>query len=301
MGFGYFFHKFYWLVREKPLHFVVAFLFACIERSRDVLFTRVRSSEFSIMKIEDWFTSMDYDLGVELYQNAPNAKNRTLTQLKRGKSNRNMSLLISELRKLKKANLPLSKTTTSTKTKPKKVKLPQTDAAIHLELTRKQQKEDSAKSYFQKIKYGELPPELKIRFRLLKELFYDMCDLKYALNDLPEEAENEALEIILQIEDLDEQRTNIWEELEYWQTHKTLLPTKTENDFSDLDPHKLLLKKASLKSSIHKMNKRLEAWRENAGNETDKLKARKINQQIIRTEKKLHQNKIDLQKIEDLL
>ncbi|WP_283640112.1 hypothetical protein [Mesonia mobilis] len=255
------------------------------------------------MKIEDWFTSMDYNLGVELYQNAPNAKNRTLTQLKRGKSNRNMSLLISELRKLKKANLPLTKTTTSTKTKPKKVKLPQTDTAIHLELTRKQQKEDSAKSYFQKIKYGELPPELKIRFRLLKDVFYDMCDLHYALLEVPEDSkyDDDALEIMLQIEALDDRRTTIWKELDHWQTHKTLLPTKTENDFSALDPHKLLLKKASLKSSIHKMNKRLEAWRDNVEKETDKLKARKINQQIIRTEKKLHQNKIDLQKIEDLL
>ena len=255
------------------------------------------------MKVEDWFKDMNYSVGVELYQNSPNVKNRTLSQLKRGKSNRTMSLLISELRKLKKVNIPHQQNQTTKVTQPKKVNLPVNDESIQQELLRQQAKEESSKSYFQKIKYGELPAELKLRYRLLKDLFYDMCDLHFALLDVPEESkhDNEALEIMFKIEALDERREMIWKELEHWQSHKTILPTTTENDFSKMSPQKLLLKKASLKSSIHKMNKRLENWKEEAKKIEDKTDLKKKNQQINRTEKKLHQNEINLQKIEDLL
>ncbi|TXK73944.1 hypothetical protein [Mesonia sp. HuA40] len=253
------------------------------------------------MKIENWFKNKDYKEGVEILKSSSSAKARIISLLERGKSNRNMALLIAELRKLKKVNLPQSKAQITSATKPKKVNLPLQDVSVQQEALRAKQKDESSSNYFKKIRYGELPPELKIRFRQLKDLFYDFCDLKYQLNDLPDELEEEALAIILKMEDLDQQRDVIWKELDHWQNFKTKLPTATDNDYSDWGPKKLYAKKASLNSSISKMNKRLKKWNEEIDLLKDKAAIKKKRQQISRTEKNLHKNKIDLQKIETLL
>lgn len=246
---------------------------------------------FLKMQAKDWFKKQDYNEGVNIYAQSTGAKRKLLSTLKRGKSSRNMALLISELRKL---------INTEAKEVPRKKK-PVKPQEKPVELERNQVKAEAAKSYFQKIRYGELPAELKLRFRKLKDVFYDMCDLKFEMNDLPDEAEGESLRIQIEIEKLDEQRSTIWKELEHWQNYKTMLPTKTEDDFSGLDAMGLLLKQASLKSSIHKMKKRLAEWKDRLEAGENKIEARKIAQQINRTEKKLHQNEINLRKVEELL
>lgn len=248
------------------------------------------------MEIQDWFKNKNYEEGIRIYETSAKVKTRTLATLRRGKSMRNMALLISELRKIKNQKLkPEPSPVVHAKPPPKKEPETQT------KLERNQIKEESSKAYFQKIRYGELPPELKLRFRKLKDLFYDMCDLKFLANDLPDEAEEEALELQLQIEILDERKDGIWKELEHWQNFKTILPTKTDDDFSKLTPQELFLKKASLTSSIHKMKKRIDKWKTNLEQEEDKLTARKIAQQINSTEKKLQKNELNLVKVEDLL
>ena len=210
-----------------------------------------------------------------------------------------MSILCRELRRLKK-EAPVKKS----KPRPKVILVSTPTIATpasQIQEERKESKARSADTYFKKIKYGELPAELKVRFRLAKDIFYDMCDLKFALNDLPDSAEHQALDIQLQIEALDEQRETIWKELEHWQEYKTMLPTKADEDFSQLTPQKLFLKKANLASSISKMSKRIESWKNDLEKEPDKEKRLKISQQINRSQKKLHQHEINMRKIEELL
>ena len=242
----------------------------------------------------------DYQEGVELYGNTPGCNQRILSQLQRGKNSRNLSILIRELRKVK-----TSRPVAPKKQKPKAVSKVSQKSVVKTspeeELKQKEAARQSVDKFFQRIRYGELPGELKVRFREAKDLFYDMCDLKVLLNSLANHAEDKALEIMLQIESLDTRKDMIWKELEHWQNYKTLLPTKSDEDFSKLSPQKLFLKKANLASSISKISKRIEGWKADAEKESDKTERLKIEQQISRSERKLHQHEINLRKIEELL
>lgn len=247
-------------------------------------------------EISQWFKDQDYDKGVELYSRLPNAKSRVLSTLKRGRNDKNMATICRALRMYKSAEpakVPVKKVA-----KPKPAPKP---AAPEVEMDRKAVIHQSAGSYFKKIKYAELPPELRPRYKELKDLFYKMCDLHFLWLDLPDEAEEEALKLQLEIFSLDEQRDTIWKELEHWDTYRTILPTKSSEDFSKLSPKDLFLKKANLASSISKISKRIDGWKIKLEEEPDKVKKRKISQQINNSEKKLHQHEINLQKIMELL
>jgi len=251
------------------------------------------------MEISEWLQSKpkDYNIGVDLYAASSVMQSRTLANLKRGQNPRNMAVLIKELRQL-------SKSRAYQKPKPKpvvKIDVVADPKPVQVEMERKNQIEQSANAYFQKIKYNELPAVLKVRYRQLKDLFYDMSDLKFVLNDLPAKEVNKALKIILKIEALDEQREMIWRELDHWQDHKTLLPTKTENDFTALSQQELFLKKANLVNYINKKSSRIKKWESELQKKTNKDERLKIGQQINRTQKAVHQHKLDLQKIEGML
>lgn len=247
-------------------------------------------------EISQWFKDQDYDKGVELYAKLPIAKSRVLSTLKRGKNDKNLATICRALRTFKSAEP--RKEPVKRISKPKPAPKP---AAPETMMDRKQVIEQSAGSYFKKIKYGELPPELRVRFKKLKDLFYEMCDLHFIWLDLPDEAEEEALELQLQIFNLDEQRETIWKELEHWDTYRTILPTKSSEDFSGLSPRDLFLKKANTASSISKISKRIDGWKDKLEAEPDKVKKRKIAQQINNSEKTLHQHELNLQKILELL
>lgn len=250
------------------------------------------------MEIEEWFKTQSYNEGVALYASAPSSKNRIVQLLQRGKNDRNMSTLIRELRLLKNQR--------PTPPLPKLRPAPPKPAIIvenvgQEEAERSHLKELGSKSYFQKIRYGELPPELKLRFRKLKDLFYDMCDLKFQFNDIPDEAEDASLSLMIQIDALDEQKDTIWKELDHWQTYKTMLPVKVSEEYSKLDPLELDRKRRNLNSQIAKKNKRINKWQVDAASTDDKLNQRKILQQINRTLKTVHQDEINLRRIQELL
>lgn len=247
-------------------------------------------------EISQWFIDQDYQKGVELYAQLPEAKSRILTTLKRGESDKNLATICRALRTYKQAEPvrePVKKIS-----KPKPVQRAPTAEVI---MDRNQVIEQSAGSYFKKIKYGELPPELRVRYKQLKDLFYEMCDLHFLWLDLPDEAEEEALKLQLEIFSIDEQRDTIWKELDHWDLYRTILPTKSSEDFSQLSERDLFLKKANTASSISKISKRIEGWKDKVESEPDKLKKVKLNQQINNSEKKLHQHQINLQKILELL
>ena len=251
------------------------------------------------MEIENWFKKKDYAEGVALYAASSTAKRRTLQLLDKGRSDRNMATLIRELRLLKTAKpAPVKKTA-----KPKAVKqvsITEKEAG-QKEAQQAELKDLASKSYFKKIRYAELPPELRLRFRKLKDIFYNMCDLKFLFNELPDEAEKEALELMLQIDALDEQKDTIWKELDHWQTFKTMLPVKASKDFSNLSELERHKKAKLLDNYIKKKSYRIKTWKAQAEAEENKLAQRKILQQINRTEKSLHQDEINLRKIQERL
>ncbi len=249
-------------------------------------------------QITNWFDNgAPFKEGVALYKSVSQPDFKILKSLDRGQNSYNKSLLIKTLRQLKSAPPSPPKKKSVKIIKPQQ---PVTDAVIQKEHQEQHLKTEAAKQEFKRVKYAELPSELKVRYRELHDIFYQMCDLKFILNDVPAKQEKEALAIQLQIEELDEQRTIIWREIDHWQTHKTLLPSETP-DFSELDNKKLWRLKKNLDSKITKMQQRVDAKYDELAEETNKTKAIKIENSINRSEKKLHQHRLNLTKIKELL
>jgi hypothetical protein len=256
-------------------------------------------SPLSMNAIENWFkNSLDYDEGVAVYASLPVKNIRILQQLNRGKNSGNMATLVYELRKLKNTAPPPTITIKKAviEIKPK----PPTQETINIEVARRQQSNESADLEYKGIMLGDLPAELRVRYSKARNIFVEMIELKFALNDLPAKAEESALKIMQQIEKYDEERDLIWEELNHWKIHKTLLPSKTD-DFSVLSPIQRFKKHANTKSSISKINSRVDLLYQQLDIETDKHQQHLIESKINRSEKLLHQHKINIQQIESLL
>lgn len=251
-------------------------------------------------QIDQWFEDgADFDTGVAIYKSLPRPKSTIIRSFSRGKNSYNKSLLIKELRVFKTVK-PLPEKKASVQKIKENVQRPATDRVVQQEQLQETQKKKSAERFFQRITYASLPPELKPRYREVRDLFYDMCDLKFILNDIEEVVSPQALAIQLQIDELDTQRALIWKELEHWDKHKTFLPSGTE-DFSKLPEKDLYKTKANLVSKIAKLSKRIELKYDRLEDCTDRSESLKIEATINRSEKLLHQHNLNLVKIEELL
>ena len=249
--------------------------------------------------ISEWFrNSKDYYEGVAIYATLPIKKTRTLKTLNKGKSMRNMSLLVSELRKYKNG-------TTKVKPSPKKEVAPApskpiTQETINVEVQRNAVKQESLQQEFGMVRIGDLPAALRIRYSRARNIFYEMIELKFALNDLPAEAEESALKIMLQIDNLDEERDLIWKELHHWNQFKTILPSKTP-DYNNMDKYELDKTRRTLESSKSKQQKRVDTWYDDLEKEPDTHQQHLIENKINKAEKAIHQKNINIKTIKKLL
>lgn len=246
--------------------------------------------------ITNWFkNSKEYYAGVAIYASLPTKKIRVLKALNRGKTRRNMATLVFELRSFK-------NTYQQPKVKPIVIEQPKvvTQEVINIEAERKHQITKRTEKEYDSIRIGDLPAELRPRYAKARNLFIEMIELKFALNDLPEKAMAAALKIQLQIHKLDEERDLIWNELHHWKQHKTLLPT-TADDFKGFTERELDLKRRNFKSNKCKMQKRVDAWYNDLDQEKDMHQQILIEGKINRAEQKIHQFEINIKKIEALL
>lgn len=247
--------------------------------------------------ITAWFSgSKDYYEGVALYASLPIKKTRILKNLNRGKNNRNMSMLVSELRKY---NAKPKKVTKPVQVIVEVPRHPDQDQ-INQEHRRTHLATESQKHEFGGIRLGDLPAELRPRFLRAQSVFYQMIELKFVLNDLPDKDADSALSIMLQIVQLDEERDTIWEELHHWKKHRTML-TVPEDDFSNLDPKALWRKKRNLEANITKISKRVDQRYSDLEAETNKHDQLLIESSIRKSENTLHQHKVNLEKIKKLI
>jgi len=246
------------------------------------------------MKIKDWFKAKDFEKGVELYKSTSKPKRSVLKQLEKGKSRASLSMLIRELRQAMKFDKPnlIYKPKPSTPKQEKTFTKPSQPIEV---------REESAKQYFKSVVYAELPQELKARYRLLKDFFYDMCDLKLELNDLPDKAVNHALKIQVEIDKMDQKKQLIWDEIDYWKATGKILKQETDIDLKSMDLQKIILKKTSLQSSVYHMNSRLKNWQTQLESTKDAEEKRNLESQIHRTTNKKHKNEMTIKKIEDFL
>ncbi|SDT15525.1 hypothetical protein SAMN05192545_2893 [Maribacter dokdonensis] len=246
--------------------------------------------------IAQWFAGdKDYHQGVALYAAMPHKKTHVLKTLNRGKTSRNMSLLVSLLRTAKNIPAPEPEPLVVVN-RPKNPD----QAQINQELNRQQIAQESARREFTGVRLGDLPAELRPRYQEAHAIFFAMIELKFALNDLPDNANEDALNIIKQLMELDEKRDLIWKELNHWKLHRTLLPVP-EDPFEKMTPIQIVQAKTNLKSNISKLKKRIDKKYEEleaVSNGHDRLM---IESSIRKSEKTLHGHQVNFNRINEMI
>ncbi|MEO8532848.1 MAG: hypothetical protein ABI441_03825 [Flavobacterium sp.] len=116
---------------------------------------------------------------------------------------------------------------------------------------------------FQKETMAIYPMELHSTYRQRVNDFYLACELKFQLNSLADHDENEALKIIIQLEDLWTRIDRAWMILDHWKDHNRIMPTAESEDISTLSGNKLVMMRNKLESRISKREKTLQSMHEN--------------------------------------
>lgn len=189
--------------------------------------------------IEKWFANnCPYPEGVVIYSELKTPKANLLRLFKLKESPANLEKLKYELGKLKNVTTPV-------------INPIQEKPIVDIEATA------VAIEKKQQLMFHELPPELRPELLKANELFRKNCYLKVTLNDLPPEAEDEALELQLQISDNLKKNRLCWKKIDFW-TENRQLPKEVTSGFEKLTGAQLVKKQQYLFQNISKMKKRFD-------------------------------------------
>lgn len=190
-------------------------------------------------RVEKWFANnCPYQEGVAIYRESKNPNANLLRLFKLKESAANLEKLKYELGKLKNVTTPA-------------VKPIQKKPIVNIEATA------VAIEKKQQLMFHELPPELRPELLKANELFRKNCYLKVTLNDLPDEAEDEALEFQMQISDNLKKNRLCWKKIDFWTEHRQL-PKEVTSGFEKLTGAQLVKKQQYLFQNISKMKRRFD-------------------------------------------
>lgn len=200
--------------------------------------------------VNTWFENgCGYWPGVELYATTKGAKPTLLRNLRKKESAENLQKLKYELEPFRTAPAPVPQPKPAPKqTKPtvKAIPVPETNPVL----------------------FHSLPAALRPVLLEANACFREACMLKAELNDLPADAEQEALRLQLKIFSLMKKNALCWERIDHWERHgRTLVEEKPT--FQKLSGGLQAKRQALLFSSISKLKKRLQANIDMLANTTD--------------------------------
>ena len=239
--------------------------------------------------IQQWVDNGgNYEEGVQLYANSKNC-NKNLLRLFRLKFTQpNQKKLEYELSK----QLELKPVLKKVVSVPKVVTIQPVDETVLFD----EKKEEKAR----RIWLNELPEELHPVYLEATGLFRENCVLKFKLNNLPEEAEATALELIKKIQSNFDRNKLLWQKIQYFLDHRKL-PNAEPSQYEGMTPGKLVQRQQLLYASISKLKSRLTENRK-LYKETSLLSERdKYDRSIKKQEANLIQKNEELQAITRLI
>jgi hypothetical protein len=243
------------------------------------------------MDIQTWFSnSGSYADGVKLYSQLPNCNANMLRNFAKENSSNFLKLKY----ELKKASLNgvgviVQKVE---KIAPEPKKEPENKSLIK-EIIR-----ESEAVSFQKENMAMYPMELRSTYRQRVNDFYLACELKFQLNALADDDEENALKVIIQLEDLWTRIDRAWMILDHWKDHNRIMPTVESKDFSNLSGVQLVMMRNKLESRISKREKTVMSMNEKVVSSPED---RGLLSLFNRKFEQLQQLKIDLETIRKLL
>jgi hypothetical protein len=246
------------------------------------------------MDIQSWFSSQgSYADGVMLYSKLPTCNGNIL----RGFARENTANFLKLKYELKKASLSLTDTNVAqlVKVAPEKIaSIPRNDKSKESEPLLQEIIKQSAAVSFEKETMAMYPMELHATYRQRVSDFYLACELKFQLNSIADDDENDALKIIVQLDDLWTKIDRAWMILGHWKDHNRIMPTESHEDFSQVSGNKLVMLRDNLQSSISKREKTIESMQERVkASPEDRTILNLLNRKL----EQLEQKKIDLETI----
>lgn len=243
------------------------------------------------MDIQSWFSEKgSFADGVKLYSELPSCNANIL----RSFSKENAANFLKLKYELKKASFSgqnaIAQNVEKIVTEPiKEIKR----ATLEKEIIKR-----SEELSFKKENMAMYPMELHSTYRQRVNDFYLACELKFQLNALSGDNEIQALEIIIQLEDLWTRIDRAWKILNHWKEHNRIMPTEESEDFSKLSGVQLVMMRNKLESRISKRQKTIDAMAIVAENSPeDKSLLNSFNRKL----EQLQQLKIDLETIRTIL
>lgn len=197
-----------------------------------------------------WLESKDspYMEGLDLYESLPNHNKNLTRNLRRNETALNRQKLRYELKKYIDVQ-PKSSTTVS-------ISVPAPIAPVQPSspVVESVKKEESKTAPL----FHQLPTQLRPVLLEANNLFKENCLLKAELNDLPFEAEEQAILIMRKIDQNVKANELAWSKIDYWLEHKQL-PKDNTVVVAKLTMDQLINQRNLLESSISRLKKRLTA------------------------------------------
>lgn len=239
------------------------------------------------MDIQSWFSSQgSYADGLLLYGQLPSC-NQNLMRSFAKENTSNFLKLKYELKKaLLSGQCAIIPKTEKIAPEPRKLVKPE---PLLQEIIKQ-----SADASFEKETMAMYPMELHSTYRQRVSDFYLACELKFQLNSIADDDENDALKIIIQLDDLWTRIDRAWMILGHWKDHNRIMPTESHEDFSQVSGNKLVMLRDNLQSSISKREKTIESMQERVkASPEDRTLLNLLNRKL----EQLEQKKIDLETI----
>ncbi len=197
-----------------------------------------------------WLESKDspYMEGLDLYESLPNHNKSLVRNLRRTENPLNRQKLIYELKKfvqMRPKTIAVVSVPVLTPIVPMQSSSPVVESI---------KKEESKTTPL----FHQLPSPLRPVLLEANSLFKENCLLKAELNDLPYEAEEQALLIMRKIDQNVKANELAWSKIDYWLEHKQL-PQDNTVVVAKLTMDQLINQRNLLESSISRLKKRLNA------------------------------------------
>lgn len=193
--------------------------------------------------VRNWFNAgCDYSLGVIIYSQLPKHNPALLKNFKRKNNSFNLEKLKYELN-----NFIEKYKQTELVTEIKK----SVDAVL---VPESKKTPDTEKKNV--VLFHQLPEALRPVLLEANNLYKENCMLKVCLNELPQHAEKQAIELQIKIHKNIQKNALCWSRIDYY-LEKRIIPDSQKSEFENLTPAKLLLRRQLLFAAISKLNARL--------------------------------------------
>lgn len=237
--------------------------------------------------VKKWVSDgCDYASGIIIYANLPKHNPTLLKNFKKKHNSFNAEKLKYELNKFSEkyeqnAFVEIVKTAVSEVVKPVPEKVTQSE------------KKNA-------VLFHQLPEELRPVLLEANNLFKENCMLKVSLNELPEHAEKQAIEIQIKIYKNIQKNALCWSRIDYY-LEKRIVPESPKSEFEHLTPAGQVRQQQLLYASISKLNTRLKLNRELLAAATLVPEKSKLERAIAKQEENLLRKNEQLIEISNLI